>query len=147
MFRLPWKKKIRTVIGPETVIHGSLRFAHGAHVAGTVLGHVLPRQPRQSTRLSVDQGAIIHGTVSATDIELRGQVHGDVEARRTLLLGVDAQVLGKLNYDEILLETHPPTARVAAVDSGSDTASRPRPVDPRFDGILQILREPSRKSP
>ncbi len=133
--------KIRTVIGENTVIHGSLRFAHDAHIAGTVLGHVLPSQPQRQCRLSVDRCAVIHGTVAASDIEVRGRVHGDVGAQKTLVLGADAQVFGQLNYREITIETEPldpiEPAPPATTKSSEET-------DPRFEGILRVLREPWR---
>ena len=135
------RRKIGTVIGENTVIHGSLRFAHDAHIAGTVLGHVLPSQPQRRCRLSVDRSAVIHGAVAASDIELRGRVHGDVGAQKTLVLGADAQVFGQLNYRDITIETEPlgpiEPAPAATTESSEET-------DPRFEGILRVLREPWR---
>lgn len=135
------RKKIRTVIGENTVIHGSLRFAHDAHIAGTVLGHVLPSQPQRPCRLSVDRSAVIHGAVAASDIELRGRVHGDVGAQKTLVLGADAQVFGQLNYRDITIETEPPTPPAPAAPAVSEPL---KSLDPRFEGILRVLREPWR---
>ena len=135
------RKNIRTVIGENTVIHGSLRFAHDAHIAGTVLGHVLPSQPQRPCRLSVDRSAVIHGTVAASDIELRGRVHGDVGAQKTLVLGADAQVFGQLNYRDITIETEPPPPPAPAAPAVSEPL---KSLDPRFEGILRVLREPWR---
>ena len=137
------RKKIKTVIGADTVIHGSLRFSQGAHIAGTVLGHVGPVHPQRRSTLSVDRSAIIHGAVTATDIELRGRVLGDVGAQNSLLLGADAEVFGQLSYDEITIE---PPSEPTPTDTRSHQGD-PAPAsaaDPRFQGILQVLRDPWR---
>jgi cytoskeletal protein CcmA (bactofilin family) len=131
------------VIGENTVIHGTLRFAHDAHIAGTVLGHVLPSQPQRRCLLSVDRSAVIHGAVAASDIELRGRVHGDVGAQKSLLLGSDAQVFGKLNYRDITIEPAPDEAPEAPPLAPAKT---PPATDPRFEGILRVLREPWRST-
>lgn len=142
MPRLLRRNKIKTVIGANTVIHGSLRFAQGAHIAGTVLGHVTPTQPQRRSTLSVDHSAVIHGAVTATDIELHGCVHGDVGAQQSLVLGADAEVFGQLTYEDITIEPAEPRET-------SPEATQPTPapaLDPRFQGILRILREPWRGS-
>ncbi|MCB1869875.1 MAG: polymer-forming cytoskeletal protein [Gammaproteobacteria bacterium] len=99
-FRVP---RITTVIGVGTVIQGSIQFAGGIHVDGTIHGDVLAEQDEKSTFILSDTG-VVEGDVRVPNVILNGSVVGDVLASGRVELAANARVSGTLYYKLLEME-------------------------------------------
>lgn len=99
-FRVP---KITTVIGVGTVLEGSIHFAGGIHVDGTIHGNVSAEQDERSTLILSDTG-LVEGDVQVPNVILNGRVVGDVLASGRVELAANARVVGTLYYKLLEME-------------------------------------------
>ena len=81
------QKKIRvdSLIGPQTELHGDVRFNGGLHIDGRIKGNVTAEDESQSV-LTLSKNGSIEGDVRVPHIELDGSVTGDVHARERIEL-------------------------------------------------------------
>ncbi|MHB1543453.1 MAG: bactofilin family protein [Gammaproteobacteria bacterium] len=91
--------KIVTLIGPDTVITGEIRFHGGLHLDGRLQGNILADS--EPSLLVVSRGAIIEGEIHVQEVVIHGEVKGNVFAETRLELGETAQVTGDVHYGAI----------------------------------------------
>src|SRR3979411_316845 len=77
-------------LGPKDSLHGRLEIQGDLKVAGTVEGEL-----KASGDVTVDSSANVQATIEGSNVSVRGQVNGNVTARRRLTLGG----AGHLNRD------------------------------------------------
>src|SRR5689334_14923350 len=80
-----------SVIGPDTVVHGSVRGQGSLEILGRVEGDV-----QISGDVSVGEGGAVRGNISAATISISGAVQGDLRASSQLLVERGGKVLGDL---------------------------------------------------
>lgn len=82
----------RTVIGAQTEVRGSVEGTGELRVHGSVEGNIQLRG-----MLSVQEGGLVRGDASATQIVVEGIVVGDLEAEVSIALRPTARVVGALS--------------------------------------------------
>lgn len=85
-----------TVIGPEAIVAGDLRFSGRLTVGGRVSGHVKAFDGAADALLVLSAGAIIEGDVDVTRAMVAGCVGGSLRAADLAELSSSARVLGSL---------------------------------------------------
>ena len=94
------KVGIDTLVGPNTKVHGNIRFDGGFHVDGYIKGDILCDADSE-TLLSISDQGCVEGNVNVPNIILNGTVKGDVTARGQIELGSSAKVIGNVYYNLI----------------------------------------------
>lgn len=97
--RLP-EGQVDTLIGPQVVIHGDLRFSGGLHVEGRVVGKVIA-DDGQPAVLTVAKQGVIEGEIHAPTVVIHGRLEGDVHAGERVELAAGAQVHGDVHYPTV----------------------------------------------
>lgn len=99
-----WKQRrhsvVDTLVGPNSQVNSDLNFAGGCHIDGTVKGNVSADSDSDSV-LSISEGGMIEGGVTAPYVVLNGIVRGDVVAGQRVQLGPTARVIGNVYYNLI----------------------------------------------
>lgn len=94
------RARIETLVGPQTEVHGDIRFSGGLHVDGTVKGNVVADADGEAV-LTVSQAGCIEGEVRVPTVVLDGRVNGDVHAAERVELAAHARVTGNVYYNLI----------------------------------------------
>ncbi|WP_018935151.1 polymer-forming cytoskeletal protein [Thioalkalivibrio sp. ALJ24] len=90
-------RRVDTLIGANTTVHGDLEFSGGLHLEGQIVGDV--RAPSDgSAVLVVDEKGQVEGQVLVPHLVLNGTVRGDVHASEHVDLGEKARLEGNLYY-------------------------------------------------
>ncbi len=111
------QKRIDSLIGAGTVVHGDVTFAGGLRIDGQVKGNVIAADGEPGT-LVVSEQARIDGEVRVTHVVVNGAVNGPITASDLLELQPKARVVGDVSYRT--LEMH-----VGAVIQGRLTHAEP----------------------
>ncbi len=88
---------IRTLVGPDTRVHGDVEFAGGCLVDGEVRGNVKSVDDDEAT-LTISERGVVEGAVCVPNVRLNGTVRGDVSASQRIVLGPQARVVGNVQY-------------------------------------------------
>jgi len=88
---------VDTLIGPQVVLHGELRFAGGLYLEGRLVGSAVA-EPGAAATVTVAPRGRVEGELRAPIIVINGTVSGDVHAGERLELGPEARVEGNLHY-------------------------------------------------
>ena len=92
------KMKLDTMIGPNTEIHGDVKFTQLLVIDGKVNGNV-SAEDGSGSRLALNSGGRIVGDVSVPDLYIDGEVEGDVYATEHVELANNAQIKGNVYYN------------------------------------------------
>ena len=92
--------RIETVIGPQTVLEGDIRFNGGLHIDGQVKGNIHAESGSKAV-LTVSERGHIEGDVRVPNLVLNGSVQGNVYASERVELASHARVTGNLYYSLI----------------------------------------------
>ena len=90
-------RKVDTLVGRNTVIHGDIEFGGGLHIEGRVIGDIRAATD-PSAVLVVADGGVIEGHVAVPHLLMNGEVHGDVHVGEHVELGETARLAGNLYY-------------------------------------------------
>ncbi len=88
-----------TVIGPEAVITGDIKSSSDITIAGSINGEVIAEG-----RVTVAQGGVVTGSISANEIVIQGAVTGDLKAQASLAILGTSEVRGDLTTPVITIE-------------------------------------------
>ncbi len=91
------QKRLDSLIGASTVVHGDILFTGGMRIDGTVQGNVTTADGKPGT-LVLSEQARIDGEVNVSHVVLNGTVNGPVEAQEYLELQPKARVVGDITY-------------------------------------------------
>ncbi|OLC24268.1 MAG: hypothetical protein AUG06_03160 [Actinobacteria bacterium 13_1_20CM_2_65_11] len=80
-------------------MHGRLEIQGDLKVAGNVEGEL-----KASGDVSVDSTANVQATIEGSNISVRGQVNGNVTARRRLTLGGSGRLNGDVKVSRLTVE-------------------------------------------
>ena len=115
--------QVETLIGPQVVIHGDVRFAGGLHVEGRIVGKVVA-EPGARAVLTLSEHGSIEGEVHAPVVVLNGRLQGDVHAAERVELAPNARVQGNLHYKVVEMAAGATvTGRLIHVDAAEDVAA------------------------
>lgn len=86
-------------LGPKDSLRGTLEIHGDLKVAGTVEGEL-----KVSGDVSVDSTANVQATIEGSNVSVRGQVNGNVTARRRLTLGGSGRLNGDVKVSRLTVE-------------------------------------------
>jgi cytoskeletal protein CcmA (bactofilin family) len=86
-------------LGPRDSLHGRLEIHGDLKIAGTVEGEL-----KASGDVTVDNTATVQATIEGANISVRGQVNGNVTARRRLTLGGSGRLNGDVKVGRLTVE-------------------------------------------
>ena len=93
----PPQKRIDSLIGAGTVVHGNVMFAGGLRIDGAVDGKVATANNAPGT-LVISEHARVDGEVKVSHVVINGSVSGPVIANDYLELQAKARVNGDVLY-------------------------------------------------
>ena len=86
-------------LGPRDSMHGRLEIQGDLKIAGTVEGEL-----KASGDVTVDNTATVQATIEGANVSVRGQVNGNVTARRRLTLGGSGRLNGDVKVGRLTVE-------------------------------------------
>lgn len=92
------KAKLDTMIGPNTEIHGDVKFENFLVIDGVVNGNVTADE-NSSSRVALNKTGRVVGDISVPNIYIDGYVEGDVYASGKVELANSAQIKGNVYYN------------------------------------------------
>jgi cytoskeletal protein CcmA (bactofilin family) len=90
---------VDAVLGKGTKVVGSLLFSGAVEIDGEVEGEINAKE-----KMTVGDSAVIKAKISAADLIIKGTVHGDVLASRSLVLKKPAKVYGNISSPTLSIE-------------------------------------------
>jgi cytoskeletal protein CcmA (bactofilin family) len=121
-------KRIDSLIGAGTVVHGDVLFTGGLRIDGQVKGNVTAAEGDAGT-LVVSEHARIDGEVRVAHVVINGTVNGPIAVADHLELQAKAKVVGDVSYRT--LEMH-----VGAAIEGRLTHREPGTAD-----VVELKRQ------
>jgi cytoskeletal protein CcmA (bactofilin family) len=97
------QKRIDSLIGAGTIVHGDITFAGGLRIDGEVNGNVVSTNGEPST-LVISEKAQVKGEIRVSHVVVNGTVDGPIAADDYLELQPKARVAGDVTYKT--LEMH-----------------------------------------
>lgn len=86
-------------LGPRDILQGRLEVQGDLKIAGNVEGDL-----KASGDITVDQSANIQAAVEGANVSVRGQVTGNVTARKRLTLGGSGRLNGDVRVGRLTVE-------------------------------------------
>ena len=86
-------------LGPRDILQGRLEIQGDLRIAGNVEGDL-----KASGDVTIDSGATIQAAVEGANIAVRGQVTGNVTARKRLTLGGSGRLNGDVKVGRLTVE-------------------------------------------
>src|SRR5215510_14780966 len=117
----PPQKRIDSLIGAGTTVHGDVTFSGGLRIDGAVHGKVASVD-NQAATLVLSEHARVDGEVRVSHVVINGSVSGPVTANDYLELQAKARVNGDVAYKT--LEMH-----VGAIVQGKLVHAQPESAD------------------
>jgi cytoskeletal protein CcmA (bactofilin family) len=93
----PPQKRIDSLIGAGTTVHGDVHFKGGLRIDGTVEGNVISTAGEPGT-LVISEQARVDGEIRVSHIVVNGTVNGPVTADDYLELQPKARIVGDVSY-------------------------------------------------
>ena len=86
-------------LGPRDILQGRLEIQGDLKIAGNVEGDL-----KASGDVSIDAGATIQAAIEGANVSVRGQVTGNVTARKRLTLGGSGHLQGDVRVARLTVE-------------------------------------------
>src|SRR5437899_9231611 len=86
-------------LGPRDVLQGRLEIQGDLKIAGNVEGDL-----KASGDVTIDSGATIQASIEGANVQVRGQVNGNVTAKRRLTLGGSGRLNGDVKVGRLKVE-------------------------------------------
>lgn len=86
-------------LGPRDILQGRLEIQGDLRIAGNVEGDL-----KASGDVSVDSGANIQAAIEGANVSVRGNVTGNVTARKRLTLGGSGRLNGDVRVSRLTVE-------------------------------------------
>jgi cytoskeletal protein CcmA (bactofilin family) len=86
-------------LGPRDILQGRLEIQGDLRIAGNVEGDL-----KASGDIAIEPGATIQAAVEGANVNVRGQVTGNVTARRRLTLGGSGHLQGDVRVGRLTVE-------------------------------------------
>jgi cytoskeletal protein CcmA (bactofilin family) len=126
----PPQKRIDSLIGAGTVVHGNVEFRGGLRIDGQVEGNVTTVGGESGT-LVVSEEARVDGQVTVSHVVINGAVNGPVRADDYLELQSKARVVGDLQY------------RTLEMHLGAVVKGRLNHAEPEAASVVELRRVPA----
>ncbi len=86
-------------LGPRDVLHGRLEIQGDLKIAGNVEGEL-----KAGGDVTVDSTATVQASIEGANVSVRGQVTGNVTARKRLTLGGSGRLDGDVKVSRLTVE-------------------------------------------
>jgi len=86
-------------LGPRDVLQGRLDIQGDLKIGGQVEGEL-----KASGDVTVDSGATIQASIEGANVSVRGNVNGNVTAKRRLTLGGSGRLIGDVRVGRLTVE-------------------------------------------
>ena len=86
-------------LGPRDVLQGRLEIQGELRIAGSVEGDL-----KATGDVTIDPGATIQASIEGSNVNVRGQVTGNVTAKRRLTLGGSGKLHGDVRVGRLTVE-------------------------------------------
>ena len=86
-------------LGPRDILQGRLEIQGDLKIGGNVEGDL-----KASGDVTIDSGATIQASVEGANVQVRGQVTGNVTAKRRLTLGGSGRLNGDVKVGRLTVE-------------------------------------------
>lgn len=86
-------------LGPKDSLHGRLEIQGDLRIAGNVEGEL-----KASGDITIDATAAIQASLEGSNVSVRGQVTGNVTAKRRLTLGGSGRLNGDVKVSRLTVE-------------------------------------------
>src|SRR5881296_3879028 len=86
-------------LGPRDILQGRLEIQGDLKIAGNVEGDL-----KASGDVTIDSGATIQASIEGANVQVRGQVNGNVTAKRRLTLGGSGRLNGDVKVGSLTVE-------------------------------------------
>lgn len=86
-------------LGPRDILQGRLEIQGDLKIAGNVEGDL-----KASGDVTIDSGATIKAAIEGANVSVRGEVTGNVTARRRLTLGGSGRLNGDVRVSRLTVE-------------------------------------------
>ena len=86
-------------LGPRDVLQGKLEIQGDLKIQGNVEGEL-----KATGDVTIDSGANIQASIEGSNVSVRGQVNGNVTARRRLTLGGSGRLNGDVKVARLTVE-------------------------------------------
>jgi len=91
--------EVMTVIGPETLFHGSMTVRGSIRVEGEMEGNVSEAQ-----EVVIGTRGLVRGNICAERVEVGGQVYGDLVCSVRLEIKSGGKILGNIRAPKLVVE-------------------------------------------
>ncbi len=92
-------QNVHTMIGADAVVNGPVELNEGIIIYGVVHGDIKTEGP-----IRIAQGATVNGSLEGSDIQIGGQVTGNVTAKSLVVLGKKSVLVGDIIYQKLHIE-------------------------------------------
>ena len=86
-------------LGPRDILQGRLEIQGDLKIAGNVEGDL-----KATGDVTIDSGATIQASIEGANVQVRGQVNGNVTAKRRLTLGGSGRLNGDVKVGRLTVE-------------------------------------------
>ncbi len=86
-------------LGPRDILQGRLEIQGDLKIAGNVEGDL-----KATGDVTIDSGAIIQASIEGSNVSVRGQVTGNVLAKKRLTLGGSGRLNGDVKVSRLTVE-------------------------------------------
>jgi cytoskeletal protein CcmA (bactofilin family) len=91
--------KNSTIIGENCVIEGDVTFEKTIEIHGKIVGTVKIAENCTSAALIIKKSGIVEGDVYGSDVQIEGEVIGNVSGKKKIAIESSAFVSGNVYYD------------------------------------------------
>lgn len=88
------------ILGSQTLITGDINFSGDAIITATVEGNI---KMLHSSKLVLERGSKVKGAISAFDLEIFGEVEGDITSEGSVSIRSSAQVSGSIKAKKLII--------------------------------------------
>ncbi|MEI6477723.1 MAG: polymer-forming cytoskeletal protein [bacterium] len=89
-------EQVDTIVGAQVELKGSIHNPGSIHIHGQVTGDIV-----SEATVLIGETAIIHGPITAKQVEVAGQVHGSITAEEQIELQPKSLVKGDLTTQRL----------------------------------------------
>jgi len=87
------------MIGEGVIVNGNIEMCEDAHIYGVVNGEIKAKD------VVIGETGQVNGHLVADNIEVRGQIQQNIEARATLIVKSTGRVAGDIVYQSLEIES------------------------------------------
>lgn len=88
------------ILGPQTLLRGDIHFCGDAIITANIDGNI---KMLNSAKLILERGSKVKGRIEAFDLEIFGNVEGDIISEGSVSIRSSAQVSGSIKAKKLII--------------------------------------------